>query len=230
MLQVITLPAMPSSSDNVENDAAPSLVIETGLLHVLDDPMPQHLRGLFINSLVTFFWPIVVGGIVCTALELGLAIAIGGWLPLLMVFVVAVGFLMSITSIWVTRRTDLTDPALVDRLVIAFSVSTVVVGIGVGGMTYLTLSGPNRPEMHLLAFGIAIATLGITNGAGVQSAAHCGRRSAVRRGALDYRLHDALGWLDSGGRGNRHRDLCNHQHDRGTQHLCTPGQIPHRPR
>ena len=138
----------------------------TGLRHVLDDPLPKHLRGLFINNLGSYFWPIIVGGLVCLALELGLAIQLGGKVPLVAVAVAAVGFMLSLNVIWAARTRSLSDDAQINRLEMAFSMATVLVGAGVGAMTFLVLTGPHRPEMHLLAFGIAIATLGITNGAG----------------------------------------------------------------
>jgi diguanylate cyclase (GGDEF)-like protein len=141
--------------------------VGSGFRHVLDDPMPEYLRGQFINSLAVYLWPIIVGGLICTALELWLAYEVGGLLPVFMVAVTAIGFLLTINIILTTRGGYPTEPDRIKRLETGFSLATVLVGAGVGGMTYLVLAGPTRPETHLLAFGIAIATLGVANVAGV---------------------------------------------------------------
>jgi diguanylate cyclase (GGDEF)-like protein len=83
-----------------------------------------------------------------------------------MVIVAMVGFIVSLD---VTRDASLFDPAAepegldLDR---RLAIGTILVGAGIGGIAYTVLSVPGRPELHLLVFGIAIATLGITNGAG----------------------------------------------------------------
>jgi diguanylate cyclase (GGDEF)-like protein len=133
---------------------------------MLDDPLPEYLRGQSINGLTAYFWPIIFGGLICTVLELWLALEVGGLLPMFMVAVTATGFLLTISVIMAARDRYPTEIGRIKRLETGFSLSTVLVGAGVGGMTYLVLAAPLRPEMHLLAFGIAIATLGVTNGAG----------------------------------------------------------------
>jgi diguanylate cyclase (GGDEF)-like protein len=157
---------MADLSDSLGNEDSRTASVSSGLRHVLDDPLPPHLRGLFINGLGSFFWPIIVGGLVCTGIELGLAFDLGGILPLVMVAVAAVGFLLGAGCVGVARNHRSFDLQLIEKLELSFSLSTVLVGTGVGGMTFLVLTGAVRPEMHLLAFGVAIATLGITNGAG----------------------------------------------------------------
>jgi diguanylate cyclase (GGDEF)-like protein len=140
--------------------------VEKTVRNLLANPLPPHLRGVFVSGLGSFFWPISVGGIVCTALELGLALELGGLLPLIMLAITAVGFSLAVILLYATRDGDVTELRRIERLELGFSVSTVLVGTGVGGITFLVLSGSNQTEMHLLAFGIAMATLGIANTAG----------------------------------------------------------------
>lgn len=157
---------MASFRERFNGRNGPTVSVGAALRHLLDDPLPEYLRGQFINGLAAYFWPIIIGGLICTALELWLALEVGGLLPMVMVAVMAAGFLLTINIIVTTRGRYPTDPDRIKRLETDFSLSTVLVGAGVGGMTYLVLAGPMQPEMHLLAFGIAIATLGITNGVG----------------------------------------------------------------
>ena len=138
----------------------------SGLLNLLVTPLPLHLRGVFVSGLGSYFWPMIFGGAVCTGLELGLAIKLGGVLPLIMVAVTAFGFLLAISFVHMTRNGDVTELRRIERLEIGFSIATVLVGTGVGGITFLVLSDPNLAGMHMIAFGVALATLGIANGAG----------------------------------------------------------------
>lgn len=130
------------------------------------DPLPPHLRGTFLKGLEAYFWPIAFGSVACSILLFGLALAIGKPIGFLMVIVAMVGFVVSLD---VTRDAKLLDIATNEtglNLDTRLAVGTVLVGAGVGGLSFAVLSTPGRQDLHLLAFGIAIATLGITNGAG----------------------------------------------------------------
>jgi len=162
---------MSEAIDNPGLEKSESAAVGSGLRHVLDDPLPAHLRGLFINGLGSFFWPIIIGGVVCTTLELGLALELGGPLPLVMVAITAIGFFLGVSAVGKSRDGEFVVQEQIERLETSFSLSTVLVGTGVGGVTFLVLSGSSQAEMHLLAFGVAIATLGITNGAGASKPA-----------------------------------------------------------
>lgn len=164
------MPGRHTYAQNTEVQAisvAPGLCsVETAFRRFFSNPLPLHLRGVFVSGLGSFFWPIFVGGIVCTALELGLALELGGLLPLIMLVITAVGFSLAVFLLNATRDGDVTELRRIERLELGFSVSSVLVGTGVGGITFLVLSGSNQTDMHLLAFGIAMATLGIANTAG----------------------------------------------------------------
>jgi diguanylate cyclase (GGDEF)-like protein len=130
------------------------------------DPLPPQLRGLFLKGLSAYFWPIAIGGIVCLALIIGLALEVRTPLAFMMVLVAAGGFVISLN---VTRTAEALDLELNPEgaeLDNRLAFGTVLVGAGIGGIAYAVLITPGRPELHLLAFGVAIATLGITNGAG----------------------------------------------------------------
>jgi diguanylate cyclase (GGDEF)-like protein len=130
------------------------------------DPLPPHLRGTFLKGLAAYFWPIAVGGMVCIALIAGLAVEVRTPFSFMMVLMTAGGFIISLN---VAREAEALDLAvnpegadLDNRL----AIGTCLIGAGIGGIAYAVLVTPGRPELHLLAFGVAIATLGITNGAG----------------------------------------------------------------
>ncbi|MBC7519812.1 MAG: EAL domain-containing protein [Sandarakinorhabdus sp.] len=130
------------------------------------DPLPPHLRGVFLKGLAAYYWPIAVGSIVCSVLILGLALAIGKPVGFLMVIVAMIGFVVSLD---VTRDASLLDPVVDPEgldLDMRLGFGTILVGAGIGGIAFTVLSAPGHPELHLLVFGIAIATLGTTNGAG----------------------------------------------------------------
>ena len=65
------------------------------------DPLPPHLRGIFLKGLAAYFWPIAVGGMVCVALIVGLAVEIRTPFAFMMVLVAAGGFVISLN---VARR------------------------------------------------------------------------------------------------------------------------------
>lgn len=129
------------------------------------DPLPSHLRAVFLNGLGNYFWPIGLGSLVCTALLIGLVVQIGHPIGFLMVLVTICGF---VVSLGVTRQAaalDVADNAGATRLDRRVALGTILIGAGVGGVSYIVLAEPARPELHILAFGLAVATLGVTNGA-----------------------------------------------------------------
>jgi diguanylate cyclase (GGDEF)-like protein len=130
------------------------------------DPLPPHLRGVFLKGLSAYFWPIAIGGMVCIALIVGLAIEVRTPFSFMMVLVAAGGFIISLNVTRDAEALDLEiDPEGAD-LDKRLAFGTILVGAGIGGISYSVLAAQVRPELDLLVFGVAIATLGITNGAG----------------------------------------------------------------
>ncbi|MFZ4689230.1 MAG: putative bifunctional diguanylate cyclase/phosphodiesterase, partial [Polymorphobacter sp.] len=124
------------------------------------------MRGVFVNGLDAYFWPIAFGGIICIILEIGLAISTRSLVGFSMVVLSAIGFTISLN---VTRQAGLCpadDGKTAGWLETQLAIGTLLVGAGIGGLSYVVLATPNRADLHFLCFGIAVATLGITNGAG----------------------------------------------------------------